>query len=169
MNANEYREIWENARNSQDTKSTIDLENILSSTDEMPDYLGGKTIASIARENFEILREHEPELNEWTEKFCEKLVNYRYVDRLCDFRNGRGTKWISKELGKASAGIYLGTRISQNNILFITCKTMFDKCFNLAFDKYLFFQKLSEDEQMILLANEYLKEETDGDDEEFSH
>lgn len=163
MNAKEYMEIWENARKDIDTNPSIDLESILSSADEMPDYLGGKTIGDIAREIFEALRDAEPVENEWTERLCEKLLNYRYIDKLCDFRRGRPIKWVKKEDGKIMAGIFMRIFITQQNVVYIDCKTVFNSFINLDFEKYLFFHKLSDDEQMILLANEYLKEGNSSD------
>ena len=155
----EYKSIFENAKHDPSLFSTIVIDALLEKT-ENRSYLEGKTVADITRDMFDAINElglTEDILN----KCLKRLEEYRYVDRVCDLVNGRLTCWIKREQKPAvvrNGGILMNVNIEKNGV-YILCRNFGSHFSKAKFDDCLIFQKMSMEEQLILMANEYLEKQ----------
>ena len=82
----------------------------------------------------------------------QKLKNYRYVNNISDLNFGCYIRWINliklDNLILTNGGIICDIKI--NNGIEILCKNNFNKIFQLKFDENLIFQKLTNQERIIL-------------------
>jgi hypothetical protein len=125
---------------------------------EEGEYLENKTLDDITQSIFDIIREHVLE-KESHRELCDKLAGYRYVERVCDIRVGRNSRWIGK-VGNAilhNGGIAVNIRIGDS--IYILCKTPSSRYpfITCDFNKVVLFQKLTEEECFILMANNMAK------------
>ena len=86
-----------------------------------------------------------------------KLTEYKYIDELQEFKCGSYLRWINKKnnILLSRGGLYCET-LMKNDGVYIVCKNYYNKYFQLKYDNYIFFQKLTEQEQIILKALEYI-------------
>jgi len=137
--------------------SKIDIEEIMRHI-ETNDYLRGKTADSICEDIANALHRVPQERKE---RFCKKLLGYRLIENMCDIRAGRFTRWISLDGSDdtpilQSGGMAINIKIEDD--VQIVCKTFGRRGFvTCRFNNSIVFQKLSEEESLILLANEYLQ------------
>jgi len=129
--------------------STIDVDALL---DKIGDnhYLEGKTLKDISEEIFGSLFFLEEEK---AKDYCMRLIGYRLVDRICDLRNGRLIRWIKRGNGSLTNGGLLMTVKIENTGVTLLCKNNINRFFNARFDDCIVFQKLSMEEQIVLMAN----------------
>ena len=92
--------------------------------------------------------------------FMKKLMGYRYVDEINDLKRGSYIRWINI---KDATNIHLtkGSTISDikltDNGTYISCTNIYGKSnFHIKMDECLIFQKLTEQEQVILSVVNYL-------------
>ena len=90
----------------------------------------------------------------------KKLMGYRYVDEINDLKRGSYIRWINI---KDADNIRLtkGSTISDikltDNGTYISCTNVYGKSnFNIKMDECLIFQKLTDQEQVILSVVNYL-------------
>jgi hypothetical protein len=102
---------------------------------------------------------------ELTNKYFLQLSNYRYVDDINELKIGGYLRWFSllpkeepsdEEPFKLSKGGHLCDILVKPNFVSIVCKNNFSKYFSFHFDECLVFQKISEQENILLNALEYL-------------
>lgn len=92
---------------------------------------------------------------------CAKLKGYRYVDELQDFKYGSYIRWINlnnpKELRLSNGGIICEIKIMDTGT-HILCKihSHVPRVIQIIVDECLIFQKLTEEERVILKALDYL-------------
>jgi hypothetical protein len=136
--------------------SSIDIDKLLENIDsETTEYLEGKTISTIYKIIISVLTNcgFFPNIK----PIFEKLVGYRYVDRACEIRLGVYCRWIHKSNKRLeSGGIIISTKICEEGIQVI-CKTGFGRHISFRFDECIVFQKLTLEEQLILLAYEHIQ------------
>jgi hypothetical protein len=86
----------------------------------------------------------------------KKLKHYRHVDELQEFRVGAYIRWInlSKRIF-TNGGIIVRIDIEGNGIV-ITCKNLMNQFFKLKLDECIVFQKLTDQEHILLTAIEQL-------------
>jgi len=149
-------EIFESAMKDPSLFSTIDIEQLLESIEnERNDYLDNKTMNTVTADIFDKIKE----LNigaEKTQDLCNKLIGYRYVDEIHELQKGKHVRWIRESTDKlTNGGIVVdikfydnGTHIRVMNSQHRFIQYKFDECFT--------FQKLSVEEQLILMAYEQL-------------
>jgi len=91
--------------------------------------------------------------------FHKKLKKYRYCNDLKDLQIGFYIRWIPLKaphnLYLTNGGIICDVRILSSGI-FIVCKNNRNRIFQLNFDKSLIFQKMSQQECVILKVLDYL-------------
>ena len=91
--------------------------------------------------------------------FHEKLKNYRYVDDLTDIQCGRYIRWINlkdpNKIALTRGGIIIDIKILSNGI-HLVCKNTYNHKFQIKIDECYIFQKLTEQEQILLMALDYL-------------
>lgn len=98
-----------------------------------------------------------------TNDLYQKLKNYKYVDELHELKYGTYVRWIDIEdtntdhLKLERGAIFCETKITENGV-FCICKTFGfpTKHFQICMDKILLFQKLTEQELVLLSALDHL-------------
>jgi hypothetical protein len=157
----DIQKIYENALTDPTLFSTIDVDALLAKIEnEDNHYLENKTLADISKDIFDSISE----LNitdELATNFCNRLSGYRYVERVCDLRNGKLMRWIKRptnfELNEKSltnGGILMNIKIENSGVQLL-CRNNASRFFNIKFDDCLVFQKLTMEEQLILMSYEY--------------
>jgi hypothetical protein len=91
----------------------------------------------------------------------KKLKDYKYVDEVSDLKYGTYLRWISIEdpenLYLTNGAIFCEVKVTDNGILLV-CKNhgYIKKHFCLSMDKNLIFQRLTQQEQVLLSALDHL-------------
>jgi hypothetical protein len=161
-------QIFENALKDPELFSTIDIEKLLDSIEnEKNEYLDEKTMEDITKDIYEIINEvfYEDE----KEEICNKLVGYRYVDLLHELHKGKHIRWIRHNKNNKNDNNQknvIGPKLTNGGIVtdikfldngtHILCKNLMGRFIQYKFDDCYTFQKLSVDEQLILMAYEHI-------------
>jgi len=151
----DYNKILEEAREDPSLFSMIDVDKLLEKVDNA-NHLENKSVASIARDIHDAITE----LNvseQSLQKFCNSLIGYRHVDKICDLLFGRKTMWIKRDSPTQLRGAntyILRIDIKDNGIYFLS-RTYNGQFYILKFDDYIIFQKLTTEEQLVLMSYEY--------------
>lgn len=136
-------------------KLLIALEN---DNNESVIQLNYKTIAS--DKNTILQQLHLPK--ELLKTLSKQLKAYRYVDKLDDLRYGSYIRWISlnnkdKINVRLTNGGILCNLKQVNDDIHLVCKNSMGMLFQLKMTENIIFQKLNEQEQVILSALKYLE------------
>ena len=137
-------------------KKAMDNENNVSIYDE--------TNASIRSTKMKVFSQFDLSPNKIKE-LLDKLKTYRYVDDINNFRQGAYIRWVyigeeendneffdndDENFHLNKGAVFCDTKIDVNGI-FIICKTTYNKYYQFPLTgDYLFFQKISAQEQTIL-------------------
>jgi hypothetical protein len=127
--------------------------------------LENESNASIMKLNTRKIKKHKNDILQQIIKekdtlkiFHKKLKYYRYCSELCDLQNGHYIRWISlknpENIKLTLGGFFIDTEFS-NGFLQITCKNRYKKI-KAKFDEILIFQKISNQEAVILSVLDYL-------------
>jgi hypothetical protein len=152
MNARTLRSIAEASGYSHhELLSTLDVDELLRAVEnEHTQYLEGKTIGSLQQEIYDSLKQHVSA--DQVESTFEKLAGYRLVDEVYQIHRGKYVRWIPRS-GRGSltkGATVLNVRFSDVGTL-VLCRN--GQWFTqYRFDECLTFQKLSDDELMVLAA-----------------
>jgi len=157
----DIKEIYESALTDPTLFSTIDVESLLAKIEcEDNHYLENKTLTDISKDIFDAVSE----LNVSTDlasNFCDRLSGYRYIERVCDLRNGKMMRWIKRpmnlplnEKSLTNGGILMNIKIENSGVQLL-CRNNAQRFFNIKFDDCLVFQKLTMEEQLIVMSYEY--------------
>jgi hypothetical protein len=86
----------------------------------------------------------------------DKLKEYRHVDELHEIRTGCFIRWfnLSTQLF-ANGGFIVRVDIEANGPL-LTCKNQFNKFFTIQLNECIIFQKITQQEHVLLSAMEHL-------------
>jgi hypothetical protein len=94
-------------------------------------------------------------------KLHKKLKNYRYVDEMPDVQFGSYIRWISLKnptsIKLTNGGIICDIQVKDNGI-HIVCRNNMHRFFQLLMSENLIFQKLTEQENVLLSVMDYLNE-----------
>lgn len=94
--------------------------------------------------------------------FHKKLKQYRYVTDLVDLKEGTFIRWIKltspDNIYLTNGGIIVNTKITNKGIN-IVCKNNYNRIFQIKFDECLIFQKLTNQELVILDVMEHLEKD----------
>lgn len=155
----DIQEIFVNAKNDPSLFSSIDIDELLDSIEnETTEYLENKTLADISKIVLEVLTTEFDSLGkDAVQKYYEKLAGYRYVDKVCELRQGIFIRWIRNET-LMNGGTVIHIKIGEN--VQIVCKTALGKHISLRFDECVIFQKLTMEEQLILMSYDYLQNDS---------
>jgi hypothetical protein len=161
-------EIFENAVNDPELFSKIDVKNLLNSVENKKnDYLEKKTMTSVTNDVYNALCELNSfsnakfiqEQQEKIEEISKKLIEYRYVDEIRELHKGKHVRWIKKNSDKlTSGGIVMNIKFLDNGT-HVLCKSMQNRFIEYKFDDCITFQKMTTEEQLILMAYEHLEKE----------
>ncbi len=112
----------------------------------------------IKQEKFDILKELNLDKEELI-NLMNKLKNYRFVDDLQDINYGAYIRWIRmKDLDQvklSNGGIIIDIKIYDDGCQVI-CKNMYNKIMQIKLNEAMVFQKLTDQEYVILSALDYL-------------
>ena len=90
----------------------------------------------------------------------KKLKDYRYCTDLKDLQEGFFIRWIPlsnpEKIRLTNGGIVCEVKLVKNE-LYILCKNFMDNFFQIKFDEVIIFQKLSNQEQIILSILDYIE------------
>ena len=88
-----------------------------------------------------------------------KLKDYRYVDDLSDIQYGRYIRWINlnkpDNIKLTTGGIIIDIKILETGI-HLVCKNNMNQRFQIKIDENIIFQKLSDQEKILIAALDYL-------------
>jgi hypothetical protein len=139
----------------------MDTKNLLKALDdEKNEALFHFTTGKLREMTLTILKELNLSKNE-TMEFMKKLKEYKYVDEISDLKYGTYIRWIPidnpENIHLTKGAIFCETKITDNGI-FMVCKNygFSSKHFQISLDNNLVFQKLTNQEQIILSAMDHL-------------
>ena len=116
------------------------------------------TFHSIDKEKREILEELELS-QQITKDLLKRLDDYRYIDELLELQCGRYIRWINlknpENLKLTNGGILCEIKIDDNIVLIL--KNNINRFFQINMEENLVFQRLSDQEKVILFALDYLE------------
>jgi len=147
-----YSEILKNAREDPDLLSQIDIGELLSSIDTIHPYFENKTLDDISADIFDVLSECSEIDVEEREKICGRLTEYYHVGQIYQFQKGRYIRWLRKTGGSklTNGGVVMDVIFREQGGTYILCMTNQRRPCQLRFDDCIFFQKLTEEEQLVL-------------------
>jgi hypothetical protein len=151
MNHEELEQIYKNAIEDPTLLSTINIDALLEKIGENH-YLEGKTVADVSKEIFEAIQSLDITEKE-AKDFCLRLSGHRLVDRICDLRNGILLRWVKKGTSYlTNGGLLMNVKIEKTGVQLL-CKNNAHRFFNVKFDDCIIFQKMTMEEQLVLMAN----------------
>lgn len=149
---NLFLEEVQNQRNDPELLNTIDIQDILSQSQETH-YLKDKTIASMMKEIVETIQAEFPCIAEDDKmNLTRKLMEYRLVENVCDLHKGVQVRWIrlSQDSPKlTNGGILMDVKFTDSGTQ-ILCKSKNHRFIQYKMDECITFQKLNQDELMVL-------------------
>lgn len=121
------------------------------------------TSKKIAEMNYRILRELHLD-KEVTMDYFKKLNGYRYVDELNDLKYGAFIRWIPitdpNYLPLHYCGMICDIKILEDGV-YIVCKNFMHRHYTFKMDECLIFQKLTDQERILLTALDHLDKNRD--------
>lgn len=92
-------------------------------------------------------------------QYHKSLKNYRFIDELPDLHYGSYIRWINiRDPGKVkltNGGIVCEMKVGDDGII-VVCKNKMNRFFSFKMNETLIFQRLSEQERVLLSALDYL-------------
>jgi hypothetical protein len=162
------------ARSNPELISTINIDELLDNLEiDESEYLETATLEST--KDAVVAAINELPISEFKrDSFAKSLSNYRFIDQLCDMRTNRYSRWISLKNPETllRGGTVVDIKIMKNIQILVKTHGPFHSFVTCIFDENVrFFQKLTDDETLILMSNAYLEDadvESESDDEEVS-
>lgn len=173
----DIRKIILDAKADPALKSTLNIESLLKTIENVDtDYLGNRTLSDISSEIIECLKDINLSEDSIVE-YCEKLKEYRAIDQIYQLHKGKHVRWIRipsrlldsyVEINNKNKVLLLNAEIPRpiltnggivvdikftNNGTQILCKNK-DRFVQYKFDDCLTFQRLTDDEQLLLSCYE---------------
>jgi hypothetical protein len=133
----------------------MDIDNLLKALDnENNNKFMKLNNAKIKAMKFDILKELQlPKEDLIT--YMNKLKDYIYVDEMNDLRTGGFIRWIPlkdpNEIYLTNGAILAEINVTDNGVL-LNCKNFAKKHYQIKLDECLVFQKLSDQEKVLLCA-----------------
>ena len=140
-------------------KKDLDMDVLVKALEnEQNEALMNLTTKKIKEINLKIIKElHLPK--ETTLTYMKKLNGYRYVDEINDIKYGAFIKWIPitdpTYLPLNSGGVICDIKVAETNVT-IVCKNFMHKHYQIKMDEALIFQKISNQELVLLAALDHL-------------
>jgi hypothetical protein len=138
----------------------MDIESLLHALDnDNNEGIVDLNMATIAKNKNDILQKLRLPRNELV-ALQKKLKLYRYIDDLKDIRFGGYIRWISlknPEVIKLTNGGIVCDIKEINDDIHIKCKNRMNMIFQTKLSEGIIFQKLNDQEQVILNALKYLE------------
>ena len=139
----------------------MDVNKLLKALDdETNENLFNFTTKKILEMNLQVLKELHLDRNE-TLDILKKLKEYKYVDEMNDLKYGTYLRWIPlsdpENIHLTKGAVFCELKITDNGV-FIVCKNLgySTKHFQIKMDECLVFQKLTQQELVLLSALDHL-------------
>ena len=166
-------QLFQNARADTNLLSQIDVNELLSTLDDKNDHLENKTLDDISQEIYDALASLEWLPPNKRKDFCNDLLEYRYADEVHKIHIGKYVKVLRvhpvpenvDDVKLRPGGFVLKVFFTQNGA-YLFCRNVNDQTYTYKMTNFLFFQKLSTEEQMILVINEELVNQNSEDEDE---
>lgn len=159
----DINELFENAMKDPTLFSTMDVEKLLESIEnDKNDYLQNKSMKIITQEIYETIQNLQ--LHQQTKlEYCQKLIGYRLVDDIHELHVGKHVRWIREHVltnGQAqvltNGGIVTTIKFLDNGTQ-VLCKSNGLRFIQFKFDECIIFQKMTLEEQLIMMAYDYIE------------
>ncbi len=139
--------------------SNLNIDEILNALDnDEHSNLIHTSFENIAKDKNDILQQLQLE-KEHLKSMHKKLKDYRYIEELDDLKYGQYLRWINirnpEKLYLTTGGIFLDLKLLDTGT-HIVCKNNRNRVFQIKLDECILFQKLSEQEQIILQVFQYV-------------
>ena len=139
--------------------NTLDIQKLLSALDnDDHSNLLNTNSEKIAKDKNDILQQLQF-TSDILKSYHKKLKNYRYVDELNDLKYGQYVRWINiknpESIKLTNGGIFLEIKLLDTGSHMMVKNNM-NRIFQIKMDECIIFQKLSEQEMIILSALNYL-------------
>lgn len=146
--------IFENVKKDNSLLATLDINDLLKNA-EKHSFLENKTLDDILDEKIQLMKKLK--INDDTKYlFCDKLADYRYVQNVYEIHRGKHIRWIKKEDStKLINGAVVTDIIFTDYGVNIQCRGYKGNFFQIKWDACYIFQKLSVNEQLILMVYKY--------------
>jgi hypothetical protein len=139
----------------------MDVNKLLQALeDETNENLLDFTSNKMREMNLKIIKElHLPK--DESLKILKKINGYKYVDEMSDLKYGTYIRWIPvenpEEINLKKGAIFCEMKITDDGV-FLVCKNFGynSRCFRISMDKNLIFQKLTDQELILLSALDHL-------------
>lgn len=144
------------------TNTTIDMNKLEKALDNNNnESIMNLTTRKIMELNLKILKELVLD-RETTINYLKKLKHYKYVDEINDIKYGSFIRWIPiidpKNLILKDCGMVCDIKITDDGVL-INCKNFMHRHYTFKMDEVLIFQKLTDQEMVIISALDHLDAE----------
>ncbi len=148
-----------NEKEEAPTFNELDMDQLLKAVDsEDNDYLLHLTTKKIQELNLNILKELGLPKKD-TLDMLKQLTTYKYVDEIKELKYGRFIRWIPikdpDNLKMVKGGIICDIKATDNGIQ-VVCKNFMHRHFQFNMDECLIFQRLSQQELVLLSALDHL-------------
>jgi hypothetical protein len=140
----------------------IDMNKLTKALDNVSnDNIMNLTTRKLMEINLKILKELMLD-KETLINYLRKLKGYKYVDEIGDLKHGAFIKWIPitnpNNLPLNQCGLICDIKITDDNVVII-CKNFMHRHYTFKMDEVLIFQKLSDQEMVIISALDHLDAE----------
>jgi hypothetical protein len=139
----------------------MDTDKLLKALeDDSNETLMNFSTIKIRQMNYQIVHELHLYQND-EQKLLDKLNGYKYVDEIADLRYGTYLRWINitdpNKIFLTKGALFCNVKITDDGI-FLVCKNYgpFSRHFQLNMDSNLIFQKLTDQENILLSALDHL-------------
>jgi hypothetical protein len=145
----------------------MDVERLMTALDnESNENIMNMTTRKIMELNLSIIKElHLGRERSLT--LLKQLTNYRYVDEINELKVGSYIKWIPiidpNNIPLNYNGLICNINITDNGVI-ISCKNFMNRHYTFKMDECLIFQKLSQQELIILKAMDHLDDSEEEED-----
>ena len=149
-------QIFEDALSDPSLLSTLDIDNLLESIENTKnDYLDNKTMSDITTEIHNKIDEIGISGDD-KDGILKKLNGYRFVDEIHELHKGKMVRWIRNETIKlTNGGIVTDIKFLDTGV-HVLCMNNQRRFIQYKYDDCYTFQKMSVEEQLILMAYEEL-------------
>lgn len=148
----DVKEIFEQALKDPSLTSNLDIEKLVESLeDERNDYLENKTMQEINQDIFNKIKKLNTSLDDKKE-ICEKLIGYHPINEVYELHKGKHIRWIRNNK-LTNGGIIVDIKFTNNGTQ-VLCMNSAKRFIQIKIDECTIFQKLSETEQLIIMAYE---------------
>lgn len=157
-----FQQLIEDAKKDPTLLSTIDIDSLISNVDiENAPYL----LQTQKEIEMQILGVIVPlyKNNDTLLDLCKKLVGYRYVDELYQIHRGKHVRWLRYKIGErpltedalrlTNGGIVVDLKFGENGACVLVRVPGAGFFTQYKFDECLTFQKLTDEENLILFSN----------------